>query len=197
MIEEIDVSDSWKKKFELLEKAGEFNGVTYENYKSLSFKERQKIGFNLIAFIFGPFYYFYKKMWAKGGALFGLIILINVILTIIEMAIGTSFSTIIYQVPGAVICASLANYDFYRFKVHKETMWSKFSFFKDTASIIAFPVISLGVLLGISLLPLLGSSSCSSENVTLFKHRFCLPDLNKQKYESCAKFQITWFSFDV
>ena len=98
----IEVSDSWNQKFAVLEKIGANEGLKayFDNYKSLTFGERFKVGFNILAFIFGPFYYFAKKMWLKGAFLFGAIISVNILLTILETAFGTEFSMVIYQVPG-------------------------------------------------------------------------------------------------
>lgn len=149
-INELDVSESWKKKFEILERAGEFKNGTYENFKSLSFTERLKIGFNFIAFIGQPFYYFFKKMWGKGWVLFGLIVLINAAITVVEIVAKIHISNAVYQSVSPVIFASMANYDFYRFKVHNETMWKPFLKLNKPAAYIGFAVVSLAVLVGVS-----------------------------------------------
>jgi len=71
------ISDSWKIKFELLEKAG---GVKLPNAKNLSFGERMKVVSNVWGFLFGPFYYLVKGMWKKAVSLLGISILIIVVL---------------------------------------------------------------------------------------------------------------------
>jgi len=63
------ISDSWKIKFELIEKAG---GVKLPNAKNLPFGERMKVRFNVWGFLFGPFYYLVKGMWKKAVTLFGI-----------------------------------------------------------------------------------------------------------------------------
>ncbi len=151
-INELDVSESWKKKFEILERAGEFKNGSYENFKALSFMERRKIGFNFIAFIGQPFYYFFKKMWGKGWVLFGLTVLINTVITVIEMIIKTPIPNVVYQIIPAVMFAQMANYDFYRFKVHNETMWKPFLILNKPAAYIGFAVVSIAILLGVSAL---------------------------------------------
>jgi len=151
-INELDVSESWKKKFEILERAGEFKNGSYENFKALSFMERRKIGFNFIAFIGQPFYYFFKKMWGKGWVLFGLTVLINTVITVIEMIIKTPIPNAVYQIVPAVMFAQMANYDFYRFKVYNETMWKPFLKLNKPAAYIGFAVVSIAILLGVSAL---------------------------------------------
>ena len=63
----VEVSDSWNQKFAVLEKIGANEGLKAysDNYKSLTFGERFRVGFNILAFIFGPFYYFAKKCGSK------------------------------------------------------------------------------------------------------------------------------------
>ena len=150
-INSLDVSDAWKRKFELIEKAGEFNGFSYENFKSLSFGERIKMGFNIFALLFGPFYYFYKQMWKKGAVILGIGLVFIVTLLAIEMATDTSFPSSIYKLPIIeAICGSLANYDFYRFKVHQETIWKSFSFFNNPVAAFGFPIVSLALLFALA-----------------------------------------------
>jgi hypothetical protein len=151
-INELDVSESWKKKFEILERAGEFKNGSYENFKSLGFMERRKIGFNFIAFIGQPFYYFFKKMWGKGWVLFGLSVLINAAITVVEIVAKIHVPNAVYQIVPAVMFAQMANYDFYRFKVHNETMWKPFLKLNKPAAYIGFAVVSIAILLGVSAL---------------------------------------------
>jgi hypothetical protein len=172
MVEDLDVSDSWKAKFKLLESVGAADKFVYKatssvEFKALSFRERQKISLNLLAFIFGPLYYFSKKMWRKGAVLFGGITLLNVILTLIEMGVGAEFPPVVYWVPSAVICAQLANYDYYKFVVHNEVMWKPLNIFEKPFIASLFPVASFVLLAGTAFLPLSGSSTtCSSKDVT-------------------------------
>lgn len=151
-INELDVSESWKKKFEILERAGEFKNGSYENFKSLGFMERRKIGFNFIAFIGQPFYYFFKKMWGKGWVLFGLSVLINAAITVVEIVAKIHVPNAVYQIVPAVMFAQMANYDFYRFKVHNETVWKPFLKLNKPAAYIGFAVVSIAILLGVSAL---------------------------------------------
>jgi hypothetical protein len=108
-IEQQSISDSWRVKFDLLEKAG---GVKLPNVKKLPFGERMKVGFNIWGFLFGPFYYLAKGMWKKAISLFGISVLIIFVLEIICQAIGISDK--ITNFVSAAIFASRANIDFYK-----------------------------------------------------------------------------------
>lgn len=139
----INVSDSWKKKFQIMEKAGVADGLKsyFDNLKLLNFGERLKVVTNILAFIFGPFYYFAKKMWLKGAFLFGVILSLNLVFTILESALGTNFPMALYQIPGAVMCGQLANYDYYRFCMKQERIWSWLpEIFSKQLVAIGFPV---------------------------------------------------------
>lgn len=149
--EELNVSESWKNKFRILEKAGEFKGISYENHKSLSASERRKIGFNIWAFVFTSFYYFSKKMHYKGAFILGAGFLFSTLLTVIELTIGTGIPSIIYWIPPAAIAASIANYDYFKFITKNEAIWSGFpTVFSSTFGAIGFPVVSLLLLLMVS-----------------------------------------------
>jgi hypothetical protein len=103
------ISDSWKTKFELFEKAG---GVKLPNAKNLPFGERMKVVFNVWGFLFGPFYYLVKGMWKKAVSLLGISILIIVILEVICQVLGISDG--ITNFVASAIFATRANIDFYK-----------------------------------------------------------------------------------
>lgn len=103
------ISDSWKVKFKLLEKAG---GVKLPNVRNLSFGERMKVVFNVWGFLFGPFYYLAKGMWKKAIPLCGISFLIIVVLEALCQAMGIS-DRITNFVAGAIF-ATRANIDFYK-----------------------------------------------------------------------------------
>ncbi|MCK0754303.1 MULTISPECIES: hypothetical protein, partial [Chromohalobacter] len=52
------VSEAWKKKFDILQRIGADEQFIYKamgsaEYKDLSFRERSKVSFNILAFLFG------------------------------------------------------------------------------------------------------------------------------------------------
>lgn len=106
-IASLNVSHGWKERFELMERIGWGDGMwkNYRKHMSLSPSERFKIGFNLWAFLFGPFYYFAKGMWGKGALILGAAFVL----------------ALLGGVPAFLIpayCCGVANYHYYRFKVY-------------------------------------------------------------------------------
>lgn len=119
-IDELPVSDTWKTKFMLMEKAG---GVKMPRHKELSTGERMKISFNVLAFLFGPFYYLAKGMWKKAITLFVVSVAIVVILEIaLEVAgLGRFGKALTYGV--AAVYAVRANIDYYKKMVLGQNGW--------------------------------------------------------------------------
>ena len=81
-IDQLAVSDTWKKRFHLIEKAG---GVKLPRFKELSFRERMSVNFNVWAFLFGPIYLLIKGMWKFALAWLGVTLLVGILLAVIEM----------------------------------------------------------------------------------------------------------------
>jgi hypothetical protein len=81
-IARLDVSDGWKRKFRLIEKAG---GADLPNLRELPFGERRAIGFNFLAFFFGPFYYLAKGLWRPALMYFFLALALSVVLGLAGM----------------------------------------------------------------------------------------------------------------
>ena len=73
---EDDLSALWRIRFDLIEKAG---GPTRPLFKQLSLGERLRLGFNLWAFLFGPFYYLAKGMWRKAVAMLAFNIFLSIV----------------------------------------------------------------------------------------------------------------------
>jgi hypothetical protein len=105
-----ETSEAWKKTFALLEKAG---GPKLPKANELAFRERSKVSFNSLGFVFGPFYYLAKGMWRKAISLFALCIVAIVILAIILDAVGMSDEIPIYLI-SSVVFATRANIDYYK-----------------------------------------------------------------------------------
>ncbi|WP_281556846.1 DUF2628 domain-containing protein [Thalassomonas sp. RHCl1] len=167
------VSDKWQTKFALLEKIGAdkqfiFQAARGDGFKALPFKQRQQISFNLFAFLFGPFYYFGKKMWHKGALLLALTWLWSCLIFIVEITLETKLANLAYWIVPAAICAQLANYDYFRFITQQEKTWPGLpTKFTSTAGIIASPLLALGLLFGLAwqLMPV-QTPQCYSSEVT-------------------------------
>lgn len=105
----IEVSEGWKKKFALIEKAG---GPALPDLKSLSVMERIKVGFNVLAFVLGPIYYIAKGMWRKGITLF---LIMAVVVLVIALAFdGIASAEKFSKFFGPFLFATQANRDYYR-----------------------------------------------------------------------------------
>lgn len=115
-ISELDVSETWKEKFRLIEKAG---GPTLPNYKSLSFGERLKANFNALAFLLGPIYFVAKGLWRQG--VLYLVLAIAFVVLFEAAGLGKYGNGIGYGF--AAIYAMRANVSYYRKVVLAEVSW--------------------------------------------------------------------------
>lgn len=115
------ISESWKKKFALIEKAG---GPKLPKVRDLSFAERNSIIFNWLGALFNGFYYLAKGMWKKAITLTALSVVITLVSDIVFSAAGfpkvaTAFSI---ALPVAIFGAR-ANIDFYKKVVLGDNGW--------------------------------------------------------------------------
>lgn len=104
-----ELSDGWKRKFALIEKAG---GTDWSNLASLDRGDLAKVNFNIWGFVFGPFYYLAKGMWKKGLVLFAIVFVANYLLGAFfdDGAIANQVSTVI----GSSLSAVFSNRDYYK-----------------------------------------------------------------------------------
>ena len=167
------VSEKWQQRFALLAKIGAdeqfiFNAMAGTAFKDLPFKQRQKITFNLLAFFFGPLYYFAKKMWHKGALLLALTWLWSCLVFLAEIALGTELPGIAYWILPAVICAQLANYDYFRFIAQGEKVWTALpALLRAPPGIIASPLLAFTLLFSLTLgLMPATTPQCYSKDVT-------------------------------
>ena len=79
------ISESWKKKFALIEKAG---GPKLPRARDLSFAERNSLVFNWLGALFNGFYYLAKGMWKKAITLTALAVVIGLVLDLVFFAAG-------------------------------------------------------------------------------------------------------------
>lgn len=111
VIDALTVSDDWKRTFHLLVKAG---GPRLPNLQALSGGERFKVSFNILGFLFGPFYYLAKGMWKKALSLFAacLAVLIPLSLTLEYFGLDALANALGYG--AAAVFAVRANIDYYK-----------------------------------------------------------------------------------
>lgn len=115
-IDALPVSDAWKTRFRLIERAG---GVKLPNLKALSFGQRMKVMFNVLAFLLGPLYYLTKGLWKKALVLFAICV---VVVVVADLVMGDRFGNAIGIATGALF-AVRANIDFYKKKVLGDDGW--------------------------------------------------------------------------
>lgn len=119
-IDSLPVSESWKQKFRLIEKAG---GARQQNLKALSSGERMKVVFNVLAFLFGPIYYLVKGMWKKALALFGACIVVIVAVGVVLDLLGFGRVADALGYGAAAVFAVRANIDYYKKMVLGDDGW--------------------------------------------------------------------------
>jgi Protein of unknown function (DUF2628) len=119
-IASLPVSDTWKLRFMLMQKAG---GPSMRQLKALSFSERMKISFNFLAFLFGPLYYVSKGMWKKGLAFFVACVVAATVLGVVLELMGLGRIANALGYGFAAVFASRANVDYYKKMVLQENGW--------------------------------------------------------------------------
>ncbi|CAN7620150.1 DUF2628 domain-containing protein [Acidovorax sp. LjRoot129] len=121
-VESAELSETWKKRFALIERAG---GFKMPQLKELSFGERMTCTFNFVAALFGPFYYMAKGMWKRGLTYWGLAIAGIVLLElIISLAgFGHILSSMHYGGAWAGLFGVMANRDYYKKVMLHDNGW--------------------------------------------------------------------------
>lgn len=119
-ISTLPVSDAWKAKFYLIERAG---GIKLQKFKELSFGERIKVNNNILCFLFGPIYYIIKGMWKKGITLSLIILVISIPIILGLESLGLEKFEKSLGYGFAAIYAARANRDYYKKMVLDENGW--------------------------------------------------------------------------
>ena len=130
-IDALDVSNSWKKTFKLIERAEPKGLLQFKEADQLPFSERSKMLRNFKAFFFGPFYYLAKKMYRKGLFILGAACIYTTILIAVERSYSITLPAVVYYVPASVISSMLANYDYYQKVVNNKRMWGNTEIFNQ------------------------------------------------------------------
>jgi hypothetical protein len=119
-IDGLPVSASWKSKFKLIRKAG---GPRLPDFGQLPMGERMKMHFNILAGLFGPFYYIGKGMWRKGMALFALCFSAILVLGAVLDMLGYGGISKGLGYGAAAVYAVRANLDYYKKMVLGDNGW--------------------------------------------------------------------------
>jgi hypothetical protein len=121
-IDRLPVSEKWKEKFRLFRKAG---APKFSRLKDLPPEERKRasFGFNILAFLFGPFYYLAKGMWRRGVTLLVVCIAVVAGLEILFAAVGWHRLGNALGYGIAAVYAVRANIDYYKKMVLGDNGW--------------------------------------------------------------------------
>jgi Protein of unknown function (DUF2628) len=120
-IDSLPVSAPWKKRFNWLKKAG---GPSMPNFKTMPKAERKGFNqFNILAFLFGPFYYLAKGMWRKGISLFVVCAAVVIALELLLVIIGFEQIGKALGYGVSAVFAMRANIDYYKKMVLGENGW--------------------------------------------------------------------------
>ncbi|KLI07799.1 hypothetical protein A5731_26320 [Mycolicibacterium conceptionense] len=123
-----NLSDSWRWKFDFFHTYGlpASTPAAKAAYRDLSFMAKLRLTSNVLAFLFGPIYFFVKGMWRKGLSLLGIAIAAGVVLTVLDVSdmIGRSAGIAI-----GVLAMSTANYAYYLHVVRGSRSWNPFEGF--------------------------------------------------------------------
>ena len=119
------MSPSWQKRFDFFNTYGLPNSTPESKaaYQALTFLERLKLTSNILAFLFGPIYFFVKGMWRKGLTLLGIFVAVEVVLVVLNasdtLVRGIGFGL-------AAIAMTTANYAYYLHVVRGSQSWNLF-----------------------------------------------------------------------
>ena len=120
-IDSLPVSETWKKRFRAMHRAG---GPNLPKLKELAPEDRKHASvFNILAFLFGPFYYLAKGMWRKGIVLFVLCLIGILVLDFVMVLAGFGKYANATGFGAAAVFAVLANRDYYSKMVLGRNGW--------------------------------------------------------------------------
>lgn len=121
----LTVSPSWQKRFDFFNTYGLPNSTPESKaaYQALTFLERLKLTSNILAFLFGPIYFFVKGMWRKGLTLLGIFVAVEVVLVVLNVS-DTLVRAIGFGL--AAIAMTTANYAYYLHVVRGSQSWNLF-----------------------------------------------------------------------
>jgi hypothetical protein len=114
------ISESWKRRFFLIEKAG---GPKLSKIRDLSPGERMKVFNNIWASFFGPFYYLSKGMWKKAISLLAFSVVFFVIFTLFYWPTRSSLRFSMSFVCFTVNFGIRANIDYYKKMILNDNGW--------------------------------------------------------------------------
>ncbi|WHS62347.1 DUF2628 domain-containing protein [Pseudomonas sp. G2-4] len=124
-------SAKWQERFNFFDTYGAPSDPRFKPaLKALpGFKKKLLINANVIAFFFGPIYLFVLGLWKKNLALIGIMLAINIVLSVIFAIVGMDFPRPLstgLSVAFSMTYALIANYSYYLKEVKGEQSWNPF-----------------------------------------------------------------------
>lgn len=118
-------SPAWQKRFDFFARYGQpaASGEALAAFKQLSFWERGRLNFNILAFLFGPIYFAIKGMWRKGLTTLGVSFAVIIVLSLLPLPDG------VFRFLGfgaAAIYATTANWAYFLHVTRGSTSWNPF-----------------------------------------------------------------------
>lgn len=159
------LSPAWQRKFDILRRAGADNGFRKLNTNGLTSSERAGVYFNVLAYVAGPLYYIAKGMTRKGLVLAVGYWLLASLLSYAGFAFDIHLPVVAYVAVSGALCATFANYDYYRLVEHGETLWPGWDVFGSTPALLGAVAVSFGLLwftADFSALPRCGDTEATS-----------------------------------
>lgn len=135
--------------------------------KNQQLKANFVVNFNILAFLFGPFYYFAKGMWKKGLYLTLMLIMANICIYMVwELFSGSELIDRLLPSLNCAIFGALANYDYYRYYKLDETIWPWMpKWMQNWWGILVAYFFGLAILLGAAFLSVVAEESGGTSSV--------------------------------
>lgn len=125
-----DLKPKWQERFAFIEQHGRPGSATYKQaLRGLSFGKRILVNSSILAFFFGPIYWFVLGLWKKNLAMLGLILAIVGIESLFEMLTGIAVHTAVdngIRVAISLSYAILTPYAYYLNRVKNHQGWNPF-----------------------------------------------------------------------
>lgn len=153
-IDDLNISDKWKRRFKLYEKLnadtqGRDTFVKTDTFKQFTWREKYSITSNLWAFFGGFIYYFIKGMHYKGAMILTFTMLWAMALGLIDFFVGIQIPDSTYWIGPGALCSMQASLDYYRKVQCSEIMWRSWpSYFHKKSSVITCAIASVALNFG-------------------------------------------------
>lgn len=99
LIDEGGLAPVWRERFQLIDTHGMPNTRAYTDaMRDMTFWDRTRFVLSPLAFVFGPFYFFYLGLWRPALSLIGASIVYSVVLEILQ--VPASFDRVAWVIPA-------------------------------------------------------------------------------------------------